>query len=92
MFLINLKDTPIEGVLVASKGYGKRKGEQVKTSVLRHSLGIMEGNSFKQVEPIDPSVLTLTNEYWVSFFEGTKMFDKKYVILRETDLLGIVVR
>ncbi|HQS53316.1 MAG TPA: hypothetical protein PLN99_15600, partial [Daejeonella sp.] len=37
VYLLNLKDEPIETVLVSSKGYGEKDGKQVKTSILRHS-------------------------------------------------------
>jgi hypothetical protein len=37
VYLINLKNIPLENVLVTSKGYGEKDGEQVKTSTLRHS-------------------------------------------------------
>ncbi|NQY11789.1 MAG: hypothetical protein HRT71_20015 [Flavobacteriales bacterium] len=84
VYLINLKETPIEAVLVTSKGYGKRDGEKVKTSMLRHSLGTIEEKSFVQVEPIMEKVLHLTNEYWVSFFHKKMMFDKKYIVLPES--------
>ena len=38
VYLLNLKNELIESVLVTSKGYGYKNGEQVKTSTLRHFL------------------------------------------------------
>jgi len=86
VYLINLKDTDLENVLVSSKGYGihKTSGEQVKTSTLRHSLGTLKAKSFIKIEPIMPDVFGLSNEYWLSYFEGNKMHDKKYIFLPET--------
>jgi hypothetical protein len=48
-----LKNVPLENVLVTSKGYGEKDGEQVKTSTLRHSFPLIEANSYKLIEPID---------------------------------------
>jgi hypothetical protein len=80
-YLINMKKVPIEGVLVSSRGYGKRGKEQVKTSELRHFLDVMEPRSFRKVELITEELLGLTNQYWVSFYEDGVMYDKKYLFM-----------
>ncbi len=84
VYLINLKENDIEGVLVTSKGYGERNGEQIKTSTLRHFLDEMERKSFKLIEPIITEVFGLNNEYWVSFYQDKKIYDKKYLFLPES--------
>lgn len=84
VYLLNLKEQPIEGVLVTSRGYGERKGEQIQTSTLRHFLDEMESRSYKLIEPIIPDVFGLTNEFWVSFYHDKKIFDKKYLFLPES--------
>ncbi len=84
VYLINLKETPIENVIVASHGYGQYKGEEVKTSTLRHYLGDMAAKSYTMIEPIQDNVFGLNNEYWVSFYIGREIFDKKYVFLPES--------
>lgn len=85
VYLINLKEECVEQVLVSSKGYfTDENGNETKTSVLRHGLGDIEGKSFAKIEPIMEDVLTLHNEYWVSFFLDNKMYDKKYIFLAET--------
>jgi len=85
VYLFNLKDEEIEQVLVSSKGYiTDIKGIETKTSVLRHSLGNIKGLEYAQIEPIMENVFALHNEYWVSFFQEGKMFDKKFVFLAET--------
>src|SRR5688572_27638354 len=68
VFIINLKNEPIHGVLVSSKGYGSLEGKSVKTSVLRHFIQEMDPMSYALVEPIDRKVFGLNNEYWVSFY------------------------
>jgi hypothetical protein len=84
VYIINMKDTPIEGVLVTSKGYGIKDGEKVNTSVLRHFFENIPARSFEKVEPIIENVFGLNNEYWVSFYVGTDIYDKKYVFLPDS--------
>jgi hypothetical protein len=84
VYLINLKSTEIEGVLVSSCGYGKYNDEDVKTSTLRHFLDVVKSKSFKKIEPIVETLFGLNNEYWVSFFVDNVMYDKKYIFLPET--------
>ncbi|WP_293783493.1 hypothetical protein [uncultured Pedobacter sp.] len=84
VYLINLKNEPITNVLISSKGYGEKEGKQVKTSVLRHFIGHMEANSFAGVESIDPEVFGLTNEYWLSYYIGSTIYDKKFIFLPES--------
>lgn len=84
VYVVNLKNEPITNVLISSKGYGEKDGKQVKTSVLRHLIGDMEANSFKGVEAIDPEVFGLTNEYWLSYYIGSTIYDKKFIFLPES--------
>lgn len=86
VYLINLKKSLIKNAMVSSKGYGENKttGERVKTSTLRHFIGDVEGKDFAKIEPIMEDVFGLNNEYWVSFYEGSQMFDKKFIFLAET--------
>ena len=84
VYLINLKQQPIENVLITSKGYGEKDGEQAKTSVLRHMFPLVEGGAFKVIEPIDEATFGLNNEYWVSYYIGTQIYDKKFIFLPES--------
>ena len=84
VYLINLKDVTIEGVLVSSKGYGNINGEDVKTSTLRHFLDIVPAKSYGKVEQIMDNLFGLNNEYWVSFYLNKLLYDKKYIFLPET--------
>lgn len=84
VYLINLKNIPLENVLVTSKGYGEKDGEQVKTSTLRHSFPVVEANSYKLIEPIDEQTFGLNNEYWLSYYIGREIFDKKFIFLPES--------
>ena len=86
VYFINLSDSIVENVLVTSKGYGVKieTGEKIKTSILRHNLGILRPNSFTKIEPIMEDMFALNNEFWISFFVDDKMLDKKFVFLAET--------
>lgn len=84
VYLLNLKDQPITNVLVTSKGYGEKDGKQVKTSLLRHFIGDVAAMGTAGIEAIDPQVFGLTNEYWLSYYIGKDIFDKKFIFLPES--------
>lgn len=84
VYLVNLKNEPITNVMITSKGYGELDGKQVKTSLLRHSIGDVAPQSFASVEAIDPAVFGLTNEYWLSYYVGKEIYDKKFYFLPES--------
>lgn len=84
VYLINLKDTAIETVLITSKGYGLKDGNDVKTSTLRHKVDHLAAHSFVKIEAIDEEVFGLNNEYRVSYYIGKDIFDKKFIFLPES--------
>lgn len=84
VYLINLKNDAIETVLVSSKGYGEKNGENIKTFILRHSIGNVPAKSFAEIELIDEQVFGLTNEYWLSYYIGSQIFDKKFIFVPES--------
>lgn len=83
-YLVNLYDQEISNVLVSSKGYGTFEGREVKTSVLRHLIGNVEAKDYAKIEPIMDNLFGLSNEFWVSFYLGKHIYDKKYIFLPET--------
>lgn len=84
VYLINKNEHAIENTLVASKGYGERDGERQETSVLRHFLQTVPPNSATLIEPIDPAVFHLNNEYWVSYYIDRQIFDKRFVFVPDS--------
>lgn len=84
VYLINNNPFPIENVLVASKGYGILDGEEVKTSVLRHMFEFIDAKSFVQIEPIDPAIFHINNEYWVSYYIDRQIYDKKFIFVPDS--------
>jgi hypothetical protein len=83
-YLINMKDHAVGMVFVSSRGYGTIQGEKRETSMLRHYLDEVSAHSYLKIEPIMEEVFRFTNEYWVSFFDEGKMFDKKYIFASES--------
>jgi hypothetical protein len=84
VYLINNNDVAIENTLVSSTGYGEKDGEHQKTSTLRHFLETVPPKSSALIEPINENVFHLNNEYWVSYYIGSKIYDKKFVFVPET--------
>lgn len=84
VYIINLKDEPIENILITSKGYGEKDGEQVKTSTLRHMIPNLSPKTSAIIEPIDEQTFGLNNEYWLSYYIGNTIYDKKFIFLPES--------
>ncbi|MFC5284019.1 hypothetical protein [Pedobacter alpinus] len=84
VYIINLKEVAIETVLITSTGYGLLNGDEIKTSTLRHRKDKIEAHSFVKIEAIDEQVFGLNNEYLLSYFIGTEIFDKKFIFLPES--------
>lgn len=83
-YLINRKAEKLETIMVTSKGYGKKNGEEQKTSLLRHMIPHLESGEYALIELIDPEVFHLNNEYLVSFFIEGQLFDKKYIFVPDS--------
>ena len=83
VFIINKNTYPLENTLVASQGYGEEESEPQRTSTLRHFLDTVPADGFAMVEPIDPGLFHLNNEYWVSYYVGTQIFDRRFVFVSE---------
>jgi len=84
VYLINLRDDTLENVLVSSRGYGELEGEPRKTSEMRHFLQRLGPKSWARIERIVEDVFGLSNQYWLSFYIGRELHDKKYIFLPES--------
>ena len=82
--IINKNQFPIENTLVASNGYGEKEGEQQRTSTLRHFLETVPAVGTALVEPIDSRLFHLNNEYWVSYYVGSQIYDRKFVFVPDS--------
>ncbi|WP_339701447.1 hypothetical protein [Algoriphagus aquimarinus] len=79
VYIINLNMIELKNVMITSKGYGEINGELKKTSTLRHMLNELGEQAVAKIEAIDPSVFTLNNEFWVSYYIMDQIFDKKFI-------------
>lgn len=84
VYLLNYNDFTLNNILITSKGYGEKDGEQQKTSTLRHLIENLDANTFTKVEKIEPAVFHLVNEYWLSYYIDRKIYDKKFLFLPDT--------
>lgn len=78
VYLINDSDFDLDSVMVVSKAFGTLDGEMKKTSLLRHAFVQIPAVSVVKVEMIEQSVLQLNNEFMVTYFIGSTLYDKKF--------------
>ena len=81
VYLINGKDVALENVLISSTGYGEIDGEQRATSEMRHYLESLGAKSWARIERIVEDVFILSNQYWLSYYVGSHIHDKKYIFV-----------
>ena len=82
--IINMLDEHITNVLVSTRGYGKHNDDQVSTSQLRHYFEEVPARSERAIEVITEELVGLNNQYWVSFYIGDTIYDKKFIFLPDT--------
>ena len=102
VYIINNNLIELNTLMITSRGYGTISGEIRKTSVLRHMIEELGAQCIAKVEPIDPALFGLNNEFWVSYFILDQVFDKKFIFVKgsmhhenisyipEIDLYGVV--
>lgn len=81
VYLLNMKNVPLEVVLVRSSGYGTVEDRRVETTELRRHYPEIPAKSAQLIEPIQEEVFGLTNQYWLSFYLASELQDKKYVFV-----------
>jgi hypothetical protein len=84
VYLINKNQFPIENTLVASNGYGEKEGQEQRTSTLRHFLETVPAEGVAMIEPIDSKLFHLNNEYWVSYYIGSQIYDRRFVFVPDS--------
>ena len=68
-------------MLISSTGYGEIDGEQRATSEMRHYLESLGAKSWARIERIVEDVFILSNQYWLSYYVGSHIHDKKYIFV-----------
>ena len=79
-YIINDKDVDLEMILIVSRGYSQEK----ETSLMRHKLDRLPKKGYAKIELLQEEVLSLNNEFKVTFFEGNSMFDNTYLFRKNT--------
>lgn len=84
-YLLNHNDFPLQNVIVNANGYGQQiNGEVVRTSTLRYLFEEVPPRTAVPVESIDPALFHLNNQYWVSYYRGPQVFDKKFIFVPDS--------
>lgn len=79
-YIINNRSSQIDMVLVVTKGYdGDRK-----TSTMRHGIGVVEAKSFAKIELLQDEVLSLNNEFFVTYYADGKLYEKRFLVAKNT--------
>ena len=79
VYLINDSDFDLDSVMVVSKAFGTLDGEMKKTSLLRHAFIQVPSVSVVKIELLETDVLRLNNEFMVTYFIGSTLYDKKFI-------------
>ena len=74
VYLINAGSEPLETVLIVSQGYDQKD----VTSVMRHSIEVLPANGYARVEYLEHSVLRLDNFFTITYFIGSRLYDKRF--------------
>ena len=80
VYVSNNKPANLSNLMIVSNASEHADGTGRKTSTLRHFIEHLDAHAFATVEPIDPAVFGFYNEFWLSFYIGRALFDKKYII------------
>jgi hypothetical protein len=84
VYLVNDSDFDLDSVMVVSKAFGTLEGEMKKTSLLRHAFTKVPAVSVVKIEMLETSVLRLNNEFMVTYFTGSTLYDKKFIFRAQT--------
>ncbi|BAO54739.1 hypothetical protein [Nonlabens marinus] len=81
IYLINDMKEPMESVMIMSRGK-HRDGR--KTSTFRHAFKVVPAKSFIKVELIMENVFPFLNEFVLTYFKGTTLYDKTFMAAPHT--------
>jgi hypothetical protein len=82
--VINRNPFAIENVMVTSRGFGEIELKEIKTSILRHFIEKIETQSIAKIEAIQPELFGINNEFWLSYYIGSQLYDKKFLFLPDS--------
>ncbi len=79
VYLVNDRSETLETVIVNASGEGKLEGKDKQTATLRFLLKDVAAKSVVPFEILMPDSLKLNHRYWVSFYLGDRILDKKFI-------------
>ena len=79
VYIINNRKEALETVIVNASGEGKLEGKEKQTATLRFLLNDIPAESVKPFEVLMPDSFKISHRYWVSYYVGNRIFDKKFV-------------
>lgn len=79
-YIINDKSVGIDVVLIVTSGYSEEK----ITSTFRKKLDKLPAKSYAKIELMQDDLFALNNQFKVTFFEGSQMFDKTFLFRKNT--------
>lgn len=82
--IINFNSYKITNVLISTKGYGRINDKEIKTSKFNHFIGDVNFESHKPIEVMSEEVFGLNNEFFVTYYIGKIIYDKKYIFVPES--------
>lgn len=79
-YVINNRTSQIDMVLVVTRGFdGDRK-----TSTMRHGIGLVGAKSFAKIELLQEDVLSLNNEFFVTYYADNKLYEKRFLAAKNS--------
>lgn len=79
-YLSNEKNVDLEMVLITSKGFDSER----QTSEMRHKIAVLPALSIARIELLQEEVLELDNSFKVTFFENNKLYEKNFLLKKNT--------
>lgn len=86
VYFFNFKEIPIENVLINASASGVVGGVEKETANVRFLIEKLGPLDYRKIETILPEALRLNNRYWVSYYEGNEIFEKKFIIAADSNI------
>jgi len=83
-YLINEKEEALEMVFIKTSGANKKQ----KTATMRHKIDKLPAKSVAKIEFIQDEVLKLDNSFNITFFLDNQLFEKNFLVKKNTIKMG----
>ena len=79
VYLVNLSDQRLENVIISSTGFGRDQNDiSRQTATFRHYIETLKPRCAIPFESMVEEVFHLSNRFWLSYYIGNKIFDRRY--------------